>query len=243
MRGRPALQLNAAPITISAGNTAGSISSTAARKEEPAKNGEIQKSGGTNGCESASGAAWLFLTNKMITSADTALILVDVQAKLVPAMHAQEALIENLRRLVQGVRILEVPILWTEQNPAGLGPTLPEIAGLLPDQKPMSKFSFSCCGSEQFRNELNALNRKNILIAGIESHVCVYQTAADLMNLQCEVQVISDAVASRTPENKLIGLEKSKSAGACLTSTETVLFELLKDANSEKFKEIIKIVK
>jgi nicotinamidase-related amidase len=179
----------------------------------------------------------------MITSADTALVLVDVQAKLAPAMHDKEALLENLRRLVQGVRILGVPILWTEQNPAGLGPTLPEIADLLPDQKPVSKFSFSCCGSEQFRNELSALNRKNMLIAGIEAHVCVYQTAADLIHLQYEVQIVADAVASRTPENRLIGLEKSKSVGACLTSTETVLFELLKDAKSEKFKEIINIVK
>ena len=179
----------------------------------------------------------------MITSADTALVLVDVQAKLAPAMHGKEALLENLKRLVQGVRILGVPIVWTEQNPAGLGPTLPEIADLLPDQKPVSKFSFSCCGSEQFRNKLNALSRKNMLIAGIEAHVCVYQTAADLLNMQYAVQVVADAVASRTPENRLIGLEKSKAAGACLTSTETVLFELLKDAKSEKFKEIIKIVK
>ena len=179
----------------------------------------------------------------MITSTDTALVLVDVQAKLTPAMYAKEVLLENLKRLVQGVCILKVPILWTEQNPAGLGPTLPEIANLLPDRKPVSKFSFSCCGSEQFRNELNALNRKNMLIAGIEAHVCVYQTAADLIDLQYEVQVIADAVASRTLENKMIGLEKSKSVGAFLTSTETVLFELLKDAKSEKFKEISKIVK
>jgi nicotinamidase-related amidase len=179
----------------------------------------------------------------MITSADTALILVDVQAKLAPAMHAKEILLENLKRLIRGVRILGVPILWTEQNPDGLGPTLPEIADLLPDQKPVSKFSFSCCGSEQFRSELDALERKNMLIAGIEAHVCVYQTAADLIRLHYKAQVVADAVASRSPENKLIGLEKSKSVGACLTSTETALFELLKDAKSEKFKEIIKIVK
>ena len=179
----------------------------------------------------------------MITREDTALILVDVQAKLAPAMHGKEILLDNLKRLIRGIRILGVPILWTEQNPAGLGSTLPEIVDLLPDQKPVSKFSFSCCGSEQFRNELNALNRKNMLIAGIEAHVCVYQTAADLIDLQYEVQVIADAVASRTFENKMIGLEKSKSVGAFLTSTETVLFELLKDAKSEKFKEISKIVK
>ena len=179
----------------------------------------------------------------MITSTDTALVLVDVQAKLVPAMNDREFLVENLKRLVQGVRILGVPVLWTEQNPAGLGPTIAEIADLLPNQKPVSKFSFSCCGSEPFSKQLTALNRKNLLIAGIESHVCVYQSAADLINLRYAVQVIADAVASRTPENKLIGLEKSKSVGAGLTSTETALFELLKDAKSEKFKEIIKIEK
>ncbi len=179
----------------------------------------------------------------MITCADTALVLVDVQTKLAPAMHDKEVLLVNLERLVRGVRILGVPILWTEQNPVGLGSTLPEFADLLPDQKPVSKFSFSCCGSEQFRNELNALKRKNLLIAGIEAHVCVYQTAADLIHLQYEVQIVADAVASRTPENKRIGLEKSKSVGASLTSTETVLFELLKDAKNEKFKEIVKIVK
>jgi len=158
-------------------------------------------------------------------------------------MNDRQFLVENLKRLVQGVRVLGVPILWTEQNPAGLGPTIAEIADLLPNQKPVSKFSFSCCGSDQFSNQLTALNRKNLLIAGIESHVCVYQTAADLSDLRYAVQVIADAVASRTLENKLMGLEKSKSVGAGLTSTETVLFELLKDAKSEKFKEIIKIVK
>ena len=179
----------------------------------------------------------------MISAADTALVLVDVQARLVPAMHDKEILLENLKRLLRGIRVLGVPILWTEQNPAGLGATLPEIANLLPGQKPIDKFSFSCCGSEQFVEKLKVLNRKNLLIAGIEAHVCVYQTAADLNNLQCSVQIVADAVASRTPENKLIGLEKSKAVGACLTSTETVLFELLKDAKSEKFKEISKIVK
>jgi len=179
----------------------------------------------------------------MLSTDKTVLLLVDIQGKLANSMHARQSLFENLQRLVKGARVLELPILWAEQNPKGLGPTIPEVAELLPNLEPIPKFSFSCCGSEQFRNELNALNRKNLLIAGIEAHVCVYQTAADLIHLQYEVQIVADAVASRTPENKLIGLEKSKSVGACLTSTETALFELLKDAKSEKFKEIIKIVK
>jgi nicotinamidase-related amidase len=145
--------------------------------------------------------------------------------------------------MVKGAQLLGLPILWTEQNPDGLGPTMPEIVELLPNQNPVSKFSFSCCGSEQFMKELKALNRQNILIVGIEAHVCVYQTAADLVNLNYDVQVVADAVASRTLENKQIGLEKSKEAGAGITSTEIALFELLKIAKGDKFKEIIKIVK
>jgi len=179
----------------------------------------------------------------MITTEDTALVLIDVQEKLIPAMLNKEALLDNLKRMVKGARILGLPILLTEQNPAGLGPTVPEIAELLPNEKPVNKFSFSSCGTEQFIKEIKAVNRQNILIVGMEAHVCVYQTAADLANLNYDVQVVADAVASRTLENKQIGLEKSKAAGAGITSTEIALFELLKIAKGDKFKEIIKIVK
>jgi nicotinamidase-related amidase len=179
----------------------------------------------------------------MITTENAALVLIDVQEKLLRAMHGQEDLLENLRKMVKGARLLELPILWTEQNPAGLGPTVPEIAELLPDKKPVSKFSFSCCGSEPFMEDLKALNRKKILAAGIEAHVCVYQTVADLIDLQFDVEVVADAVASRAPENRSIGLEKSKAAGAGLTSVETVLFELLREAKGDRFKEISKLVK
>ena len=179
----------------------------------------------------------------MITTDDTALVLIDIQEKLARAMHNKEALIDNLQRMVKGALVLELPILWAEQNPDGLGPTVREIADLLPDKKPVSKFSFSCCGNEAFMNDLKAVNCKNMLVAGIEAHVCVYQTVAELVNLGFDVQVVADAVASRTPENRLIALEKCKAAGAVLTSTETALFELLKDAGSVHFKEIIEVVK
>ena len=179
----------------------------------------------------------------MITTEDTALVLVDVQGKLAQSMHNKKDLFENLKKMVKGAQVLGVPILWAEQNPDGLGPTMPEIAELFTNQSPVSKFSFSCCGSDQFLKDLEAVNRKNILIVGIEAHVCVYQTSADLVNLNCDVQVVADAVASRTAENKQIGLEKSKDAGARLTSTETALFELLKEAKGDKFKEIINLVK
>jgi nicotinamidase-related amidase len=179
----------------------------------------------------------------MITTDDTALVLIDIQEKLARAMHNKEALFDNLKRMVKGARIMGLPILWAEQNPDGLGPTIREIADLLSDKKPVSKFSFSCCGTEAFMENLKAVNCKNILVAGIEAHVCVYQTVADLVNLKFEVQVVADAVSSRTPENRLIALEKCKAAGAVLTSTETALFELLKDASNDRFKEIIEVVK
>jgi len=179
----------------------------------------------------------------MITTEDTVLVIIDVQEKLVPAMHDKETLLDNLKKMVKGARILGLPIRLTEQNPAGLGPTVPEIVELLPDEKPVSKFSFSSCGTEEFIEELKTVNRQNILIVGMEAHVCVYQTAADLVNLNYDVQVVADAVDSRTLQNKQIGLEKSKSAGAGITSTEIALFELVKIAKGDKFKEIIKIVK
>jgi len=179
----------------------------------------------------------------MITTEDTALVLVDVQGRLAQSMHNKKDLFENFKKMVKGAHVLGIPILWAEQNPDGLGPTMPEIAELLTNQNPVSKFSFSCCGSQQFLKDLQALNCKNILIVGIEAHVCVYQTAADLARLQYHVQVVADAVSSRTAENKQIGLEKSKAVGASLTSTETALFELLKEAKGAKFKKIINLVK
>ena len=179
----------------------------------------------------------------MLTTENSALVLIDVQAKLAQAMHERQRLLDNTIKLVEGSRILGLPVLWTEQNPAGLGPTLPEITEFLTDQDPLSKLSFSCCGNAEFIKELKKLNRQNMLVAGIETHVCVYQTAADLVDLNYDVQIVADAVASRTAENKQVGLEKCKQAGASLTSTETGLFELLKIAKGDKFKEIIKVVK
>ncbi len=174
---------------------------------------------------------------------NTVLIVVDVQDGLAHAMYNKEVLFENLQKLIKGSKILGIPILWTEQNPKGLGPTIPEVANLLSDIRPISKLSFSGCGNERFMEALRALNRDQVLLAGIEAHVCIYQTAVDLANLGYEIQVVVDAVSSRTKENKLIGLEKIREVGVSLTSVETVLFELLKVAKGSQFREILKIVK
>jgi len=179
----------------------------------------------------------------MLKIDNSALIIVDIQGNLALAMHEKEHLFKNVQKLIKGIQILGIPILWTEQNPQRLGPTIPEIADFLSNIQPISKLSFSCCQEERFLHALRSLNRKQLLIAGIETHVCIYQTTADLIDLGYEVQVVTDAVSSRGMDNKNIGLQKMRDSGASLTSVETALFELLKVADGKQFKEILSIVK
>ena len=179
----------------------------------------------------------------MLSAEKALLVVIDVQGKLAQLMSGKEALFANLQRCIRGAKVLGLPILWLEQNPEGLGPTIPEVAGLLAGIQPISKFCFSCCGNEQFLQALRASGRKQVLITGIETHVCVYQTSSDLVRLGYEVQVVADAVSSRTAENRQIGLDRIKAAGGTVTSTEMALFEMLKEAKGDKFKEILKAVK
>jgi nicotinamidase-related amidase len=179
----------------------------------------------------------------MLTCADTLLVVVDIQEKLVRAMHAREELLIRAQQLVRGTRALNIPTLCTEQNPKGLGATVTEIAAHMPGVQPISKLSFDCCASEDFLHALPAGARRNVLLAGIETHVCVYQTARNLLDRGYHVEVVADACSSRTPENKQIGLAKMRAAGAAVTSVETALFELLQVAEGPLFKDILKIVK
>lgn len=179
----------------------------------------------------------------MLKLDNTMFVLVDVQEKLWRAMYEKEELLDSVVKMVQGAKLLGIPILWTEQNPKGLGQTMPEIRKLLAGFEPVTKLSFSCCGEERFVSRLKDLSHREALVAGIESHVCVYQTVDDLVKMGYQVQVIADAVSSRTLENKALGLEKCRTAGAALTSVETALFELLRKAEGDKFKQMLKIVK
>ena len=179
----------------------------------------------------------------MLRTGDTFLLVVDVQDKLARVMHEKEALFESLRKIIKGAQALDIPILWAEQNPKGLGPTVPEVAELLADHEPISKLCFSCCGNTRFLQALRRIERRQVLVVGIEAHVCVYQTAMDLVDLGYEVQVVADAVSSRTEGNKQLGLERIRVAGGSLTSVEIALFELLKVAEGKRFKEILKVVK
>jgi nicotinamidase-related amidase len=179
----------------------------------------------------------------MLEVRSSVLLVIDVQEKLFRVISEKEKMLDNLQRLIKGIQVLEVPVIATEQYPKGLGPTIKEVADLLIGVRPIAKTSFSCCGDKAFLKEFERLGRRQVLLAGIESHVCVYQTAADLINAGCEVYAVGDAVGSRTEENLQTGLRMMERLGANPTSTETVLFELLKIAEGEKFKAISKIVR
>ena len=179
----------------------------------------------------------------MLTTDNSVLLIIDVQEKLFRAIHQKEQLADNLQRLIKGIKVLEIPILITEQYPQGLGPTIPEIAQLLPDNRPLPKVCFSCCGDAAFLQAFKKLNRKQVLVAGIESHICVYQTAADLIVADYEVYAVSDTISSRTGQNREVGLKIMTQLGAKIASTEAALFELLKVAKGDKFKAISQIVR
>jgi len=178
----------------------------------------------------------------MLTVDSTVVVVVDVQVKLAHVMPDRDAVIDGVSRLVRGSAALNVPVVWTEQYPDGLGPTVPELAGLIAGE-PVVKRSFSCCGEPSFTEAMDRVGRRQVLLAGMETHVCVYQTAVDLLAGGCEVQVVSDAVCSRTAENRGVGLARMVAAGASITSVETALFELLKVAEGPAFKAILQIVK
>jgi len=179
----------------------------------------------------------------MLSSEETVLVVVDIQGKLAQLMYERESLFENVKKMIRGAGVLELPIVWVEQNPRGLGPTVPEIAELMPEKIPISKMTFSCAGNRVFTRELEVLGRKQVLLVGIETHVCIYQTVMDLKELGYEVQVVADAVSSRTEENKSVALMRIRDLGATLTTTETALFELLKVAEGPRFKAMLEIVK
>jgi len=179
----------------------------------------------------------------MLTVENSILVVIDFQGNLAQTMADRLSLFENARKIIQGIQVFNIPLIATEQIPAKLGITIPEIANLFRGVLPIAKESFSCCQNEAFMQTLKEMGRQQILLTGIETHICVYQTARDLLSAGYPVYIVSDAVSSRTSRNHEIGLQLIRDAGGTLTSTETVLFELLKTAAHEKFKDIFKIVK
>lgn len=179
----------------------------------------------------------------MLDKNRTILIVTDIQEKLAKVMHEREELIRQVGILIDSIRILQVPILWVEQYPKGLGPTVPDVASHLDNLEPLSKISFSSMRAPAIEHRFKDMGRDQVLIAGIEAHVCIYQTAIDLLSRDYDVQVVEDAVSSRTLANKRIGLQKVHDAGGGITSVETALFELLCVAEGAAFKRISALLK
>jgi nicotinamidase-related amidase len=168
-----------------------------------------------------------------------ALVVVDVQEAFRKALPAFDGVTSSVAKLVQGAEAMGVPIVVTEQYPQGLGHTVPEVADHLPDDlEPIEKVRFSAAEAEGF--DLAA--RDQALVCGIETHVCVNQTVLDLLDQGVEVHVVSDAVGSRSEENRELGLHKAERAGAVLTSVETALFELLRGSDAAEFKQVQALV-
>lgn len=173
---------------------------------------------------------------------DAVLLVIDIQEKLVPVMKYQDQVIKNTAVMVAAANEMKFPIIATEQYPKGLGRTVPELLELLAEDNVYSKNSFTAY-TDDVKSALRSLGKKKVLVTGMETHVCVFQTTRDLVNDGYEVFLVKDAVASRTKNNYLSGLDLMKSLGAVVTNTETALFDLLKVSGTPEFKTLQKLIK
>lgn len=180
----------------------------------------------------------------MLIKADrSCLLVVDIQERLLPAMFSPKSVTENTGILLKAAEIMGIPVLASEQYPKGLGPTVPEIAAQLPEGSVVEKLHFSCLGDGGFCLRLGALARPQAVVVGMEAHVCVLQTVLDLRAQGVDVFVVADATSSRSPESHRLALERMRTAGAQVVSTEMVVFEWLAKAGTEQFRTISKLVK
>lgn len=179
----------------------------------------------------------------MLNRDDAVLIFIDVQGRLHELMSDKKTLDANMEKLIQCAKLLDVPVLGTEQIPEKLGETNEPFKSLLEGVPMVGKTTFSCCAEPFFKEMFQSLGKKQAILVGIETHVCVYQTAIDLLEQGVDVFVAADAVSSRVPENKELALEAVRDAGAMVLPTETVLFALLRDAASPHFKDLLKLIK
>jgi nicotinamidase-related amidase len=183
------------------------------------------------------------MTLQTLAADSCVLTVVDLQGRLAELMWRRESLLRELDRLIRGCRLLQVPVLWLEQVPEKLGPTVAEIRQALEGCRPISKSTFSGFGCGEFRQELAKTGRSTLILAGIEAHVCVYQTALDALADGYRVEVVGDAVSSRTESNLRFALQRLRDAGAGVSSTEMLLFELQRMADGDTFRALSKLVK
>lgn len=170
-------------------------------------------------------------------------LVIDIQEKLFPFISGNENLALNSGILIKGLQTLQIPILVTEQYTKGLGPTIQPLQELFNSERPLEKLAFSCCDDPSVMDQLNALHKKFIIITGIEAHVCVLQTAIDLLERDFIPVIVEDCVSSRRLNDKHMAINRMRRMGAVITTYESVLFELLRYSGTDEFKAISKLVK
>lgn len=170
-------------------------------------------------------------------------LIIDIQERLFPFIHDNEKVARNTSILIQGLKVLNIPIVVTQQYTKGLGNTLPELVEVLGSGDFLEKVAFSCCDDKGFMGELKDLGRKFVIIAGIEAHVCVLQTTIDLLENDFRPVVVEDCISSRSPNDKSMAVQRMRSEGAIVTTYESILFELLRYSGTSEFKEISRLVK
>ena len=179
----------------------------------------------------------------ILRDSDAVLLVVDVQDAFLKAIWERERVVENTVRLVEAAKVFDLPVLATLQNAQRMGGCTQAVAEALPRNDCVDKMTFSCSGEASFRRMLEATGRRQVLICGVETHICVNQTAHDLLALGFGVHIARDAVSSRTQSNWQVGIEKMRDSGCVITSTEAAIFELLGNASRPEFKKILPLVK
>jgi len=174
---------------------------------------------------------------------DTALLVVDIQEKLVPSLPKYPEVEPRIRVLIQAAGILKLPVLLTEQYPKGLGVTIPSIQEALPAYAPIEKTTFSCCGQPQVLDALKATGAGAVIVTGVEAHVCVQQTTLDLLAAGYRVHLPADAVCSRRKMDWRFALERMRDAGAVLSTSQSIIFELLEEAGTPDFKAVLPLLR
>lgn len=170
-------------------------------------------------------------------------LIIDIQEKLFPHMDHYESLLKRCAILIEGLKVLDIPLVLTEQYPRGLGSTVPEIS-VLYDQKPViEKIAFSCCDEPALMQHSFMQSRNTVIICGIEAHVCVLQTVIDLVAAGYQAVVVEDCISSRKPEDKRVAVERMRAEGAVISTSESILFELARVAGTEEFKAISRLIK
>jgi nicotinamidase-related amidase len=181
--------------------------------------------------------------NKLLKAEKTCLLIIDIQKRILPVIKDYELVVESTLKLIKGFKAMDLPVYYTEQYPKGLGPTEEQIVNELDGIKPIEKMTFSCSGAGELFNIFNAKNHSQIVVCGIESHVCVQQTVLDLIENGFQVDLAADAVSSRKEKDYNIALSRMRDHGTEVTTTESILFELLNVCGTDVFKQVSKIVK